>query len=73
MDLEKLAEFCKKHRVTRLRSPEYELEFDLPPTEEQISASAEVAALMAKANAVSDEDILFNSNAGLENIDADYK
>lgn len=68
-ELELIFELCKKHRVTRFKADEFEFELELPPTEEQLKAATDMAAIMSQHKEVSDEEILFDPMAGLSNAD----
>lgn len=63
--LKELAEFCKTHRINHIKTPEYEFTIELPPSEDQLKAATQLAAIMEKQTEVTDEQILFDPMAGL--------
>lgn len=65
-DLEEIAEFCKKNRVRVFKGEGFTMEFELPPTDDQAKATAEIAEIMKKEKTVTDDDLLMDPYAGLD-------
>ena len=70
MDRKKLQEvydFCLEHRIYHYKDKDLEIEIELGPTKEQVKAAEKMAEAVEEANKeVSDEDILFNPYAGMD-------
>jgi hypothetical protein len=71
-ELEKLIELCQKKRVSKLTYAGISMEIELPESAEQRARTTELNDMLKKLTEVSDEEILFNPYAGIEDSnDAD--
>lgn len=66
VNLKETLNLCIKKRVKWFKCPEFEFALELPHSPESEAAAKQLAEIAKTYSDVSDEDILFNPMAGLE-------
>ena len=67
-ELKELIELCKTERISKISFHEVSFEIELPESDDMKARTAELDDMLKKAQAVSDDEILFNPYAGIEDL-----
>ena len=65
-NLEDIVQLCRKHRITKYKCKDFEIEVELDPHPDSKNAANEIAAIMEKQNKITKDDILFDPYAGMD-------